>query len=87
MTDMEIVEGIKAKLNAALKDVSSLNRKSACDLISEGVHGISILQFLIARIRKDMAKEILNVVDSESNGQTIPITNCIRRKYGVEVNK
>lgn len=35
-------------------------------------------------VRKEMAKDILDAVDSESNGQTTAITNILRKKFGVE---
>lgn len=35
--------------------------------------------------RKETAKEILNTVDNESNGQTMPVMNYLRKKYGLEV--
>ena len=38
-------------------------------------------------IRKETAKEILNAVDNESNGQTISVTNYLRKKYGVEAEE
>ena len=38
-------------------------------------------------VRKETAKEILNAVDDESNGQTISVTNVLRKKYGVEVEE
>ena len=41
----------------------------------------------IEKARKETAKEILNVVDNESNGQTISITNYLRKKYGVAVEE
>ena len=34
---------------------------------------------------KDTAKEILQSIDDESNGQTISVTNVLRKRYGVEV--
>lgn len=37
--------------------------------------------------RKETAKEILDLIDNESNGQTVMITNIIRKKYGVEVEE
>ena len=39
----------------------------------------------LVKIRKETAKEILNAVDNESTGQTISITNYLRKKFGVEV--
>lgn len=39
------------------------------------------------QIRKETAKEILQAVDIESNGQTISITNYLRKKFGVEVEE
>lgn len=41
----------------------------------------------VDKARKQTAKEILNAVDNESNGQTISITNYLRKKYGVEVEE
>jgi cell division septum initiation protein DivIVA len=34
---------------------------------------------------KDTAKEILEAVDKESSGQTLSVTNVLRKRYGVEV--
>ena len=39
------------------------------------------------QVRKETAKEILQAVGRESNGQTISITNYLRKKYGVEVEE
>lgn len=39
------------------------------------------------RVSKETAEKILNAVDNESNGQTISITNYLRKKYGVEVKE
>ena len=39
------------------------------------------------KIRKETAEKILREVDNESNGQTISITNYLRKKYGVEINE
>lgn len=40
---------------------------------------------VLPKVRKETAREILNKVDYESNGQTKQITDLLRRKYGVEV--
>ena len=37
--------------------------------------------------KREAVKEILRKVDYESNGQTIAITNTLRRQYGVEVEE
>ena len=39
------------------------------------------------KMHKETAREILNAVDNESNGQTISITNYLRKKYGVEIEE
>ena len=39
------------------------------------------------KMRKETVREILNAVDNESNGQTISITNYLRKKYGVEIEE
>ena len=39
----------------------------------------------VETVRKETAREILQKVDYESNGQTVAITNLIRKQYGVEV--
>ena len=36
-------------------------------------------------IRMQTAKEILQSVDNESNGQTVSATNVLRKRYGLEV--
>lgn len=43
------------------------------------------LERQLDQARKETAREILNKVDYESNGQTKQITDLLRRKYGVEV--
>lgn len=45
----------------------------------------TIKEAVSAHTRKETAREILNKVDYESNGQTKQITDLLRRKYGVEV--
>ena len=37
------------------------------------------------KTRKETAKEILDKIDYESNGQTKQITDLLRKKFGVEV--
>lgn len=46
---------------------------------------IITLSDAVEEARKETAKEILNAVDNESNGQATQITNYLRKKYGVEV--
>lgn len=60
------------------------------DLISTSDVGDNEIEFFVkhnADVRKETVKEILNAVDKESNGQTISITNYLRKKYGVEVEE
>ena len=60
------------------------------DLISTSDIGDNEIEFFVkhnADVRKETVKEILNAVDKESNGQTISITNYLRKKYGVEVEE
>lgn len=56
------------------------------DLISTSDIGDNEIEFFVkhnADVRKETVREILNAVDNESNGQTILITNYLRKKYGV----
>ena len=39
------------------------------------------------KLIEETAKEILQAVDKESCGQTIAITNILRKRYGVEVEE
>ena len=60
------------------------------DLISTSDIGDNEIEFFVkhnADVRKETVREILNAVDKESNGQTISITNYLRKKYGVEVEE
>ena len=60
------------------------------DLISTSDIGDNEIEFFVkhnADVRKETVREILNAVDNESNGQTISITNYLRKKYGVEVEE
>lgn len=59
-------------------------------LISTSDIGDNEIEFFVkhnADVRKETVREILNAVDNESNGQTISITNYLRKKYGVEVEE
>ena len=40
---------------------------------------------LIAPIKQQVVKETLQAVDDESNGQTVSVTNVLRKRYGVEM--
>ena len=42
---------------------------------------------MLDQIRKEAMGEVLKKVDHESNGQTIMITNYLRKKFGVEVEE
>ena len=56
------------------------------DLISTSDIGDNEIEFFVkhnADVRKETVREILNAVDNESNGQTISITNYLRKEYGV----
>lgn len=95
MKEEEIVEGIKSKLNAALKDAASLNRKKACDLICDAVHAITLLQLCLKQIRKETAKEILQELFDEKefiqDAGSYPVVEAVyiiklAEKYGVEVD-
>ena len=60
------------------------------DLISTSDIGDNEIEFFVkhnADVRKETVREILNAVDNESNGQTISITNYLRKKYGMEVEE
>lgn len=66
------------------------DRIESGDLISTSDVGDNEIEFFVkhnAVVRKEVAKDILNAVDTESNGQTISITNYLRKKYGVEVEE
>ena len=41
----------------------------------------------IEQAKQETVREVLAKVDYESNGQTIQITNILRRKYGIELEK
>ena len=51
------------------------------------LHECDVLKIDLDKARKKTAKEILQAVDRESNGQTISITNYLRKKYAVEVEE
>ena len=60
------------------------------DLISTSDICDNEIEFFVkhnADVRKETVREILKAVDNESNGQTISITNYLRKKYGVEVEE
>ena len=68
----------REELSKALTDNFNMGKKEA-QFYSERV--------AIPTTRKETVREILNAVDNESNGQTISITNYLRKKYGVEVEE
>lgn len=45
---------------------------------------LSFYEEQVKNARKETAREVLDKVDYESNGQTKQITDLLRRKYGVE---
>ena len=45
------------------------------------------LQEIIKNNNKELIKEVLKAVDYESSGQTEPVTNVLRKKYGVGIEK
>lgn len=64
------------------------------ELYNEMIDDVKVSKEKLARIidsakaktSKETVREILDKVDKESNGQTIQITNLLRKQYGVEVN-
>ena len=68
----------REELSKALTDNFNMGKKEA-QFYSERV--------AIPTTRKETVREILNAVDNESNGQTISITNYLRKKYGVEAEE
>ena len=68
----------KEEFSKALTDNFNMGKKEA-QFYSERV--------AIPTTRKETVREILNAVDNESNGQTISITNYLRKKYGVEAEE
>ena len=68
----------REELSKALTDNFNMGKKEA-QFYSERV--------AIPTTRKETVREILNAVDNESNGQTISITNYLRKNYGVEVEE
>ena len=68
----------KEEFSKALTDNFNMGKKEA-QFYSERV--------AIPTTRKETVREILNAVDNESNGQTISITNYLRKKYGVEIEE
>ena len=45
------------------------------------------LQEIIKSNNKELIKEVLKAVDYESSGQTESVTNVLRKKYGVGIEK
>ena len=45
------------------------------------------LQEIIKNDNKELIKEVLKAVDYESSGQTESVTNVLRKKYGVGIEK
>lgn len=75
------------------KDSIVLSREELSKALTDNFNmGKKEAQFYSKRVaiptaRKETVREILNAVDNESNGQTISITNYLRKKYGVEVEE
>jgi hypothetical protein len=51
------------------------------------LHTIQQLEGQLKEARKETAREILDKVDKESNGQTKQITDVIRKQFGVEIKE
>lgn len=49
--------------------------------------GVAVVMEAMQEIKRlrELPKKILKQVDYESNGQTVMITNFLRKKYGVEI--
>ena len=47
----------------------------------------SSIQEIIKNDNKELIKEVLKAVDYESSGQTESVTNVLRKKYGVGIEK
>ena len=77
-SDKDSVVLSREEFSKALTDNFNMGKKEA-QFYSERV--------IIPITRKETVREILNAVDNESNGQTISITNYLRKKYGVEVEE
>ena len=45
------------------------------------------LQEIVNNDNKELIKEVLKAVDYESSGQTESVTNVLRKKYGVGIEK
>ena len=91
MTKQEQIKEITQIICRRSKDNICLIDKYPCDCNCGWARYAEVIYNELYRkadeIRKETAKEILNEVDNESNGQTISITNYLRKKYGVEVEE
>ncbi len=68
--------------------VQTTNRE--CELADRAralLHECDVLKIDLEQAHKETAREILNTVDNESNGQTMSVMNYLRKKYGVEVEE
>jgi hypothetical protein len=86
------IEGLELELSQSLKIITK--QKAEIERLTEEVkmgckydcHLIDYPDFEREKLVKQKAiKEILQVVDKESNGQTVSVTNVLRKRYGVEV--
>lgn len=72
-----------------LKLIKSLQASDICTTDYQEAMALFLIGYRKAdEVRKETAREILSVVDNERhNGQTISITYCLRKKYGLEVEE
>ncbi len=71
------------------KEISKLanelyGKQDEFDLSNPYEVGYVLINKLGYRKESDTAREILQAVDNESNGQTVAVTNVLRKRYGVK---
>lgn len=88
MTKQEqVAEMAEAVICAAIVSNAKIDDKVAINL-KEFINNLYNAGYRKSEeVLKETAKEILQSVDYESNGQTISITNLLRKKYGIEVEE
>lgn len=82
LTENQLKKIIEEEYKKALIGKVVLTTEEYQDLVVKSMDNFSSA---MVKARKETVREILNAVDNESNGQTISITNYLRKKYGVEV--
>ena len=96
LTEAEYNDLLSDEIKTIERDIAEYWATENVDVVAKEMHKIGYRKLddhaicvlrkakcLEERLRKETAEELLDEIDYESNGQTKPITDLFRKKYGV----